>query len=200
MTSFYNMDGIKTELKKEISKNETFLELWEKVTFPTKKNGEPFAVMSKNINGATYSAYEYAMQPGENKLRVGGWSNGNGYISDEIDCYKLVKYLRDEKKLEKAANYMPVQPYLEQVYKYDLDDIKEAVNARINYLKDRITSLKAQLDIVDECYTNFKNCYAKAVEELENNCVSAGTVGFSGNRNDLFYMILDTVKERFPYC
>lgn len=200
MTNFYNLDGIKTELTKEISKAETLLAAWEQVTFPTKKNGEPFANMSRNINGATYGPNEISMQPGENVLRVVAWGDGIGYVRDEINCYDLVKYLNDDEKKAKTENYMPKQSYLEQVYKYDLDDIKSAVNDRINYLYDRILSLKAQLNIADDCYNNFKKCYAKAVEELANDCEAAGSVGFSNGKNDIYYMILDTIKDRFPYC
>ena len=200
MTKFYNLDGIKTELTKNISKAETLLAAWDQVTFPTKKNGEPFATMSRNISGATYSANEYALQPGENKLSVTQRDKINGYVSDEIECYELVKYLEDEKKIAKTANYMPKQSYLAQVYRYDIEDIKEAVSNRINYLKDRIITLKAQLNIVDDCYNNFRKCYAKAVEELANDCKSAGSVGFSDDKNDIYYMILDTIKDRFPYC
>lgn len=47
MASCYNLDGIKTSLKIEIEEREAILKAWENVTFPTKKNGEPFAVMSK---------------------------------------------------------------------------------------------------------------------------------------------------------
>lgn len=200
MTNFYNLDGIKTELTKEISKTETLLAAWEQVTFPTKKSGEPFATMSRNISGATYAAHEYTMQPGENGLRITKWDKINGYVSDEVDCYCLVKYLEDEKKIAKTVNYMPKQSHLEQVYRYDIEDIKEAVSNRINYLKDRIMALKAQFNIVDDCYNNFKKCYAKTIEELANDCKPAGSVGFSDGKNDIFYMILDTIKDRFPYC
>lgn len=200
MTSFYNLDGIKTELNKKISTAQTQLDAWKKVTFPTKKDGKPFAVMSKNINGATYSPNEISMQPGENVLRVVAWGDGIGYVRDEINCYDLVKYLKDDEKKAKTENYMPKQSYLEQVYKYDLYDIKSAVNDRINYLYDRILSLKAQLNIVDGVYYNFRACYEKALQELETDCKSAGSVGFSDDKNDIYYMILDTIKDRFPYC
>lgn len=200
MKNFYNLDGIKTELEKKISRNETILKAWENVTFPTKKDGKPFAVFSKNINGATYYKPDYTMQPGENKLRVTEWDKRNGYVTDEIDCYILVKYLEDENKKNKPENYMPKIQYLEQLYKYDLEDVKKAVADRINYLIDRNLSLKAQLNIVSECYYKFKTAYGAALQQLENDCISGGNIGFSGSRNDIYYMILDTVKERFPHC
>jgi hypothetical protein len=200
MSNYYNLDGIKTELNKRIARAEALLEAWKKVTFPTKKNGEPFANMSKNINGANYISDQYALQSGVNKLCLSTWTTFDGWETDELDCYVLVKYLKDEKKIAKTDNYMPKQSYLEQVYKYDIDDIKEAVSNRINYLKDRITTLKAQFDIVEDCYRAFRECYSKAIEELVCNCESAGSVGYSDGKNDIYYMILDTIKERFPYC
>lgn len=54
MANYYNLDGVKKNIEKEIEANEKLLEVWEKVTFPIKKDGKPFATMSKNISGATY--------------------------------------------------------------------------------------------------------------------------------------------------
>ena len=45
MSSYYNLDGIKTELNKRIAVEEFYLKQWEAVTFPTKKDGTPFANM-----------------------------------------------------------------------------------------------------------------------------------------------------------
>lgn len=69
MASCYNLDGIKTSLKIEIEEREAILKVWENVTFPTKKNGEPFAVMSKNINGATYKKADYGLSANNVELK-----------------------------------------------------------------------------------------------------------------------------------
>lgn len=45
MASYYNLDGIITELKKRNAEDRAKLEAWEAVTFPTKKDGKPFARM-----------------------------------------------------------------------------------------------------------------------------------------------------------
>lgn len=200
MASFYNLDEIKSELNKKIATAQAQFDAWKKVIFPTKKDGKPFAIMSKNINGAIYCQNKISMQPGENVLCITAFCDGVGYVDDEINCYELVKYLTDDEKKAKTENYMPKQSYLEQIYKYDIEDIKNAVDNRINYLYDRILSLKAQLNIVDKVYHNFRACYEKALQELERDCESARNVGFSNNRNDIYYMILDTIKDRFPYC
>lgn len=42
MANYYNLDGIKTQLNKNLSREKSLLEAWKKVTFPTKKDGTPF--------------------------------------------------------------------------------------------------------------------------------------------------------------
>lgn len=188
----YNLDGIKTNLCKELAVCEGALNAWKNVTFPTKKDGSEFAVFSKNINGASVSAISYAMQPGENELTVTFNVPMQGWKQDTIRLYELVKYLKDEKQIAKADNYLPKIAYLEQVYKFDLKDTKEAIKNRINYLEQRIAELKESLEKADFAFNAFKQAYASALQELKENC--------GADNNTLFYAIRDTVKERFPYC
>ena len=47
MSNYYNLDGIKTELEKQIEETTAKLEAWENVTFPTKKDGTPFKGVRK---------------------------------------------------------------------------------------------------------------------------------------------------------
>lgn len=54
--NYYDLDGIQTEIKKQIERTKCLIEKWEKVTYPTKKDGAPFKNMSKNFDGATYTA------------------------------------------------------------------------------------------------------------------------------------------------
>lgn len=194
MANCYNLDGIKTSLKNEIEEREAILKAWENVTFPTKKNGEPFAIMSKNINGVTYKVKEYALTSDNVELKVVA-SNNYKWTTDSIDCYTLVKYLRDKNKIEKTENYMPKQPYLEQIYKYDLENIKEAVNNRIKFLKENIESLKRQLEIADKAYTTFRKAYEDAMVVLD-----SVTETKKDEYSFLKSSILDTIKNRYPYC
>lgn len=192
MSNFYNLDGIQTEIKKQIQHDTAILEAWKKVTFPTKKDGSLFKNMSKNISGASYYVKSYALQTGEYEIRVNAWYEMGGYIYDEINAYDLVKYIDDAKKA-KTNNYMPKQPYLEQVYVYDIEDIKEAIQRRIEYLEQRIKNLTKQAEISFNAYKNFVNAYRAAAEQLANDA----------NKNDdstLYNMIMDTVKARYPYC
>lgn len=189
----YNLDGIKTQLNKQIEEARARLEAWEKVTFPTKKDGTPFKIMSKNISGATYYMESYAMQPGEYRLRVTTWCKASGYISSEIDVYVLVKYLKDEAKKAKTQNYQPKVSYLEQVYTYDIEDIKEAVALKIDMLKREIKQLEEQQEKAHSVFTAFREAYAAAITQLEQDAGKA-------ENSTLYYMVLDTVKDRYPYC
>lgn len=192
MANYYNLDGIKTHMASEIEKEKAFLAAWEAVTFPTKKDGKPFANMAKNISGAKYTVCAYAMQPGEYELTVYTSAKYSGYIHDSIKCYDLVKYMDDTRKA-KTENYMEKLSYLEQVYKFDLDDIKSAIQKRIAYYKENIAAMEASLQNAGAAYKNFVAAYGEAVKKLEAD---------AGKASDptLFYAIFETVKERYPYC
>lgn len=166
MSNYYNLEGIKNMLQKEIAKDSALLAEWKKVTFPTKKDGQPFAIMSKNIQGARYVTYEYGFHDYEKQLKIGCFASGCGFVNDEIDLYVIAKYLKDEKKIAKKENYMPKEQYLEQIYKFDLDDIKQAVADRIQYLENLIASHKRQLELAETAYNNFQTAYKTALENL----------------------------------
>lgn len=195
MANCYNLDGIKTKLKNEIEEREAILKAWENVTFPTKKNGEPFAVMSKNINGATYEKADYCFLSANNVVLKVVANNNYKWVTDSINCYTLVRYLKDKNKIAKTENYMLKESCLEQIYKYDLEDIKEAVNNRIKFLKENIESLKKQLEIADKAYIAFRKAYEDAMNVLDN-----VTETKKDEYNFLKSNILETVKERYPYC
>lgn len=188
----YTIDGIIGNIQKEISREEAITEKWQNVTFPTKKDGKPFAAMGKNISGARYSLESYAMQAGEYELTVTTWANGSGYISDTIKAHSLVKYLQNDAMKAKTGNYMPKQSYLEQVYKYDLDDIKAAVAARIEQGKKRIAALKKSEERAREAHKHFREAYRAALENLAR---EAGKT----EECTLYYNILETVEKHERY-
>lgn len=192
MSNYYNLDGIKTELEKRLSYEKSILKAWENVTFPTKKDGTPFKVMSKNFDGAKLYLDNFAWRDYEKRLKVNIFDDLNGYISEDINCYNQVKYISDKSKLEKVSNIMPKEPMLEQMYAYDLEDIKEEIQKTINRHKENIVSLEKQIDQAEKAYNNFVADYKKAIENLVETC--------GANDNSLFYAVRDTVKERYPYC
>ena len=192
MSNYYNLDGIKTELNKRLSYEKSILKAWENVTFPTKKDGTPFKVMSKNFDGAKLYLDNFAWHDYEKRLKVNTFDDLNGYISEDINCYNQVKYISDKSKLEKVSNIMPKEPMLEQIYVYDLDDIKEDIKKTINRHKENIMSLEKQIVQAEKAYNDFVADYKKAIENLIETC--------GANDNSLFYAVRDTVKTRYPYC
>ena len=193
MANIYDFKDVKEDLEKTLDRQEVLLNEWKKVTFPTKKDGKPFAIMSKNINGAKYQQVSYAMQPGENELWIGAFSTKNGYVSDTIKCYEHVNYLYKEEQKAKTENYLPKITYLEQVYCFDLEDIKEAVQERIEYIENYIQDLKWQISKAEEIYQDFKKAYFEAMETLERK-----TETFK--HKDLYYDLKDLITSRYPYC
>ena len=199
MSKRYNLDDIKTNLKKELEEAEALGKAWAAVTYTTKKDGKPFAALSKNILGASLRPAPYAMQPGENRVHVTTQTKSGMYISDELDAYTLLKYLSDDDpKKAKPQNLQAKQTYLEQVYTYDLDDIKTAVAERAAYHARMAESLRDQLKAVDAAFHAFRDAYAAAVEQLKIDCGENGISDVA--HTTLYYDTIDTVKDRFPYC
>jgi len=190
----YDMEGIKTELKKELSSAKTFKRAWEKVTFPTKKDGSVFKILSKNINGAKLHQNEFNPTYGENELTVYTQDPMNGYVHDTIYCYCLVKDIpENDDRRNKPDNvvYRSSSGYYD-LYSFDIQDIKKAVETRIAYCAARIDSLEKQIANLERAYIEFRESYSKAVSRL----------------NEIFpeqyatakLAIIDTVNARFPYC
>jgi hypothetical protein len=187
------MDAIKTSLERDIAIYSALIDAWKKVSFPTKKDGSAFKVMSKNISGARYDVKPYLLARGQYELTVTAFSNPGGYNTDSINCYELVKYLKDESMKAKTENYQPKEMYLEQVYTFDIEDIKNAVSNRIEYLENYVSDLKKQLASLETVFRNFRNAFDNAIKTLEHD-----TKDFS--HKDMFYAVRDCVIHRYPYC
>ena len=193
MANYYNLDGIITELKKRNAEDRAKLEAWEAVTFPTKKGGKPFARMQQNISGATYGKEPYTLQACGMRLRVSKWSSEHnvGYVADDIRCYCLVKYLKEPFR-SKTQNYQPKEPTLEQAYKFDLDDIKLAVEERKTQLRGYIATREKQIAAAPAALKHFREAYGKALEALAEDTGKAESA-------TLHNMICETVVNRYPY-
>lgn len=197
MSNYYDLNGIKSELKKRIDKNESFLQAWKNVEFCSKKDGKPFKNMQQNIINAKYDR-KYSLN--EYKLTVyTSPTSINGYMHDSIDCYKTVNQYNENDSLFKNKPENIKNSVYHNTYVYDIDDIKQAVNDHIIQLEKEITELKKQLDNADIIYTMFKTEFTAAMDLLDNICKQ---VSNSDNRYhaDIYYMIKDLFFERFPYC
>ena len=195
MSNLYSLDNIRTALKKELDEDKTLRAAWQAVSFKTKKDGKPFATLSKNIEGATINQKSYAIRPAyEKELRISSWSNLSGYVNDTIDLYKNAdreSYLTAEQAAKKE-NIIPAEGYLCSFYLYDLDDIKQAIADRIAYYDQQIEELTASLDRLDNVFSHFAAAYRSAMQELANDTADL-------KNKSMYYMVRDTVKERYLY-
>lgn len=195
MANLYNLDGIITELKHRNAQDRAILAAWEAVTFPTKKDGKPFARMAQNISGARYAAEAYTMQPGEMAVTVSTWGAdyGVGYVSDDFHAYTTADRMTDGQK-SKPENLLPKVPGLKQIYCFDLDDIKAAISARCDQLRERIASRENQIKQAHAAYSTFYSAYGAALDQL----AAMTNKDFGGAT--LYHAILDTVSARYPHC
>lgn len=165
--NYYDLDGIQTEIKREIERTKCLIETWKKVTYPTKKDGTPFKNMSKNFDGATYTNAE---------LSICGWSEFSGYERDSIFCHET-KY--------DHGTYTTIF--------YDMDQIKEKINDRIDHLKDKLISLEKQLEVSKKAYTEFQEVY----ENMRNSLKELSGCKNEQYGNTLFHAIYGTIVK--PY-
>lgn len=183
---YYNIEDIMKEMNKRIAETGAFIEAWKNVKFLTKKDGTPFKNMSKNFEGAKYIPISYAMQADENELKIYAYIREAGYISDTIPCYEIVKYMNNsDKPTHKPENLAPKIPMLNQIYIYDMEDIKEAIANRIEYLANRLEDLKKQKENAVMAFENYK----KAIEEAKKNLAKDS---LKNENNDLYYLVLNT--------
>lgn len=192
-TIYYNTEELVKAIEKELDRDTAILAAWRAVTYPTKKDGSQFAVLSKNIAGATVEQWRCATQPGENVVTVYTHTAANGYIHDTVYAYCLIKDIKDgdPKKEKISKNACPKITYLEQVYTYDTDDIKNAIDTRIAYLEKTIKDKRKQIKAAQKAFETFKKDYQAIRERLEKNSV------FENNNRTLFSMILNSVQKNY---
>lgn len=153
------------ELNKDIEIKKELLKAWQQVKFITKKDGTPFKSIQKNIVGASYRQKQYFDRNYEKELYI-CIDTKYGYQYNSFDCYKSVDSLTEKQKT-KIQNYQEKLLYLTQYYKFDIEDIKDAVKERINYLENNIKEKERALQKINNAYDNFYNNYIKAIEQLE---------------------------------
>ena len=189
----YDVNDIRRELKNELEKAQVLKAAWKSVAYPTKKDGTPFAVMSKNFSGATYRPSKYACRDGENELEVYAHNDTVGYIFDALACYANADDLTDTQD-SKLENLMPKTPGWKQLYRYDLDDIKTRVQQRIDYLTGYCAELRGDLARLDSAYSTYRVALAKARRELHAQLTDDGA-----HDTHAYYEIIDTADKATRY-
>lgn len=192
-TTYYNASDLTAALEKEILRDELILEKWKAVNYPTKKDGSPFTTLSKNISGAKVYRPSHCILSGQNEVEICLNVPGYGWITDYVYAYTMVEDLKDtDPRKAKTENYMPKESiWLKQVYRYDIDDIKAAIAARIEYLEKTIADKKKQVKAAKKAYETFKKDYENIRAKLEKNTI------FENGSKNLFYKILESVQRNY---
>lgn len=158
-----NSDSIKKELQETIYSKTQALEMWQNVKYITKKDGTPFANLSKNFEGAKISGGDMP------ELQVGEYMRGvnDSYLTKtesmwdkSIRVYVYAQDITDDTKRDILQLAYNGQPYK---YWLTLDEIKKAVVDKIEQLKTDIKEYQHYLAICDEAFAT----YRKAIEEAD---------------------------------
>ena len=189
----YNADSIRRKLENDLEEAQILKTAWESVTYPTKKDGTPFAVMSKNFCGASYRPSAYASRDGENELVIYARSDTGRCLSDSLACYANADNLTDTQEI-KLENLMPKTPGWKQLYRYDLDDIKTRVRQRVEYLARYCAELRGDLARLDRAYSTYEAALANARTELH-----AQLTGNGAHDTHAYYQIINTADKTTRY-
>ena len=154
----YEKENQKKKIMKDICESKAILEAYKAIKRVYKKDGKPFAILSKNFEGCTIKASQYASQPGKNQLWVYGYGNGCGHVSDRIDLYSYVKDMKEE---EIKHDPIPKISMLKQLYAFDCDEIEEAI-------KREIVRLEKKVERLQNLYDNFDKITEKLEVAIEN--------------------------------
>ena len=185
----FDLGNIRGRLESNLRYAKEVERIWKEVTFPTKKDGTPFANMSRNFRGAHYERDPYSISSYPvYLLKV----YGHGGVSDYISCNVPVKYMNDAEMLAKTQNYLPKERYVEQLYNFDIDDIKAAVKERIERAERDVEELERDFELCEEGYDMFSCAYDKACLELKKMMLD----GKKSSTSQAYYDIIRTVTGR----
>lgn len=149
----YAIQRVKKNLEREkrsytdwAERSEALADAWGKVTYPTKKNGEPFANLGKNFNGAVIQKAPQDWGVGEQSIHVYTKTNGK-YDEDYINLYEVLsKYNKCPRAEANPERILNRAPYLNPVYILTLEEIKEDIAKRIEDLKSNAKTCRERAE------------------------------------------------------
>ena len=186
--AIYNLSDIIKTLKDEKEDTEKKLQAWQNFKIVTKKDGTPFAVLSKNFEGAAigkYSVVEDSMHP---YLTVNYQTECTGYHSNHIQIFYYLDELPESD--ERRKEYKP--QFIRQTVAKSFDEIREAVNNYMDELEKNIESYDVQLEKASTAYENYAKAIKEAKRQLKIDC------GLDENEtygNTLYYSVKELLNK-----
>lgn len=176
MDKIRRFEDVTAKISNSISYHEALLIAWQDVKRVSKKNGENFAILSKNFEGCEIKTPYYSSSFSDKKVFV-YTRNGSEYIDDYFDAVKLE--VVDGRKM-----------YVELT----ADEIADHIADRIRTHSDYIAGLKRQLETANTYFTAVK----EHTEALKN--ILKDERGENGVNSSLYFALVDYIENfRWTY-
>lgn len=153
MTNIRRYEEVKESIQNSINFYEARIKAWENVSFPTKKDGTQFKVLSKNFEGAKIGVYYPVEDYGNPYLTVCGeekHGNNTRYFSDHMEIY-MSRY-NDRLPLHNPEREIRTS-YGVEVEILTVDEIKAEIEALIDRYKKYKLEAERQLEISEEVFS-----------------------------------------------
>lgn len=180
MERIRNFEDVKNRLQESINYYDCRIKAWEAVTFPTKKDGTPFKVFSKNFDGADIGKYypvEDAAHPyltvyAEEK-QIGG---NTRYISDHLQIYM-------DRYNDRLPQHNPERTIISwcgiPIEQLTLDEIKTEIQALISRYKGYKKRAEYQLSIAGDVFEQVNNALDGVRTVFRENNLRSTTLGYA---------------------
>ncbi len=179
-----NIEEVKTELQTQLDNYKSALAAWQAVTIHKKKDNSEFAQIGRALEGAhiSTSCPNDAAHPA---IEI-TYKNKHGYNSDTLDIYFYCDQLPDKGASRETVFDGGI--WQRKTSPMNAEEIRAAIANRIEIYKNRVETLKKQLEIAEKAFTNYRAAIAKAEKELREICNTARETDEIGETS-LYYAI-----------
>ena len=154
MREYITKNDIEKSLERKERELTALITAYENIERKRKKDGADFKVFSKNFSNCNITKDEYSLYTNVYKLIVYTRTIFGEIVDDDINLYKHVDMMTDNEIKHEPA---PKEPYLKQIYLFDVDETEQAI-------KNRIVELEKNLDIVQNQLNNLDDDIEKLDE------------------------------------
>ena len=181
MERIRNFEDVKNKLQESINYYDCRIKAWESVTFPTKKDGTPFKVFSKNFAGADIGKYypvEDAAHPYLTVYAEEKQLNGNTvYISDHLQIY--MDQYNDRLPQPNPEREVVFTHYGSEREILTIDEIKTEIQALISRHEYKKKQAEYQLSIAGDVFEQINIALDGVRTVFRENNLNMTTLGFA---------------------